>query len=174
MRLLRVESDGRLSCTKDYVNDEEIPPYAILSHTWKEGQEMIFDDLKYLDSLEDIDARHDEGCRKIRFCAQQAMRHGLGYFWVDTCCIDKSNNTELSEAINSMFRWYQNAKRCYVYLSDVKANSPGQREDNNTIIRPSHKNTNKRARAVSFSEFSNIIFWLQRLSTDAGECSHED
>jgi Heterokaryon incompatibility protein (HET) len=41
------------------------------------------------------------------------------YFWVDTCCIDKSNNNEPSEAINSMFRWYRNAAKCYVYLSDV-------------------------------------------------------
>ncbi|PVH68303.1 hypothetical protein DL98DRAFT_564697 [Cadophora sp. DSE1049] len=37
----------------------------------------------------------------------------------DTYCIDKSNNTELAEAINSMFRWYQKAARCYVYLSNV-------------------------------------------------------
>jgi hypothetical protein len=45
----------------------------------------------------------------------------LQYFWVDTCCINKSNNTELSEAINSMFRWYRNADKCYVYLSDVSS-----------------------------------------------------
>ncbi|PVH68258.1 HET-domain-containing protein, partial [Cadophora sp. DSE1049] len=31
----------------------------------------------------------------------------------------KSNNTELAEAINSMFRWYRHAAKCYVYLSDV-------------------------------------------------------
>jgi hypothetical protein len=37
----------------------------------------------------------------------------------DTICIDKSNNNELSEAINSMFRWYRDAVKCYVYLSDV-------------------------------------------------------
>jgi hypothetical protein len=34
-------------------------------------------------------------------------------------CIDKSNNNELSEAINSMFRWYRGAAKCYVYLLDV-------------------------------------------------------
>jgi hypothetical protein len=43
----------------------------------------------------------------------------LQYFWVDTCCIDKSNAVELQEAINSMFRWYQDATKCYVYLQDV-------------------------------------------------------
>jgi hypothetical protein len=42
--------------------------------------------------------------QKIFFCAEQAKRDSLGHFWVDTCCIDKANNTELSKAINSMFR----------------------------------------------------------------------
>ena len=128
MRLLRIESDGRLACTKDFVVDKEIPSYAILSHTWKEGQEMIFDDLRYLNNMEDIDAQHIEGYQKIRFCAQQAKRDGLHHFWVDTCCIDRSNSSELQEAINSMFRWYQKAEKCYVYLSDVEADASD--EDN--------------------------------------------
>jgi heterokaryon incompatibility protein (HET) len=63
------------------------------------------------------------GYKKIQFCAEQAIRDGLEYFWVDTCCIDKSNNTELSTAINSMFGWYRNAARCYVYLSGISASS---------------------------------------------------
>ena len=29
---------------------------------------------------------------------------------------------ELTEAINSMFRWYKHAARCYAYLSDVSTN----------------------------------------------------
>jgi hypothetical protein len=44
------------------------------------------------------------GYSKIQFCGEQAKRDGLQYFWVDTCCIDKSNSTELAEAINSIFR----------------------------------------------------------------------
>lgn len=119
MRLLYTTSGGRLRFTEDLIGDN-IPPYAILSHTWKEGQEVTFDNLKELDSMEDIDAQSKEGYQKIRFCSSQAKLHGLDYFWVDTCCIDKSNSSELQEAINSMFRWYQKAKRCYVYLSDVK------------------------------------------------------
>ncbi|KAH8719160.1 hypothetical protein GQ44DRAFT_687973 [Phaeosphaeriaceae sp. PMI808] len=122
MRLLYTTSDGKLRWTKDIIRSEEIPPYAILSHTWGE-QEVVFDDLKSLDSVNDIDAKRKASWDKIRFCAQQAKRDGLDYFWVDTCCIDKANNTELSEAINSMFRWYQNAKKCYVYLSDVEYNT---------------------------------------------------
>ncbi|KAI9778093.1 MAG: hypothetical protein M1839_008397 [Geoglossum umbratile] len=59
------------------------------------------------------------GYRKIRFCEEQAAKDGLQFFWVDTCCIDKSSSVELAEAISSIFRWYRDAVRCYVYLSDV-------------------------------------------------------
>jgi hypothetical protein len=122
MRLLYTTSDERLGWTEDLIG-KKIPPYAILSHTWKEGQEVTFADLKDIDNAENFDAQSMEGHRKICLCAQQAKLDGLDYFWVDTCCIDKSNNTELSKAINSMYRWYQNAKRCYVFLSDVESDT---------------------------------------------------
>jgi len=95
-------------------------PYAILLHTWGEGDEEVsFGDLK------DSSARTKtkDGYKKLRFCGQQAARDGLQYFWVDTCFNDKSNSTELSEAINSMFRWYRNAARYYVYLTAVSTNN---------------------------------------------------
>ncbi|KAI9770372.1 MAG: hypothetical protein M1839_003214 [Geoglossum umbratile] len=113
MRLLRLEVDGEFSLT-DFVGGDTIPPYAILSHTWGlDGEEVTFKDL--------VDGTgHDKtGYKKIRFCGDQARHDDLQYFWVDTCCIDKSKPAELQEAINSMFRWYHNATRCYVYLSDV-------------------------------------------------------
>lgn len=113
MRLLKYNNDGEFSLTKDFVGGE-IPEYAILSHTWgKDTEEVTYRDV--------IDGTGKEkvGYKKIRFCAQQASGDGLQYFWVDTCCIDKSSSAELQEAINSMFRWYQNAVKCYVYLSDV-------------------------------------------------------
>jgi hypothetical protein len=121
MRLLYTASDGRLNWTDDLV-DGQIPPYAILSHTW-DGQEVAFKDLKDYTNIEDVNAKLKGGYQKIFFCAQQAKRDGLDYFWVDTCCIDKSSSAELQEAINSMFGWYQNAKKCYVYLSDVECNN---------------------------------------------------
>ncbi|KAG0651479.1 Vegetative incompatibility HET-E-1 [Hyphodiscus hymeniophilus] len=52
---------------------------------------------------------------------QEAIQDGLNYAWVDTCCIDKDSSAELSEAINSMYEWYANAKKCYAYLQDVTA-----------------------------------------------------
>jgi hypothetical protein len=128
MRLLHITEDGKLKFTKDFIRPEEIPPYAILSHTWGD-EEVVFDDLKSLGSMEDIEANKPEGQKKIQFCAQQAKCDGLEHFWVDTCCIDKANHTELSEAINSMFRWYQNANKCYVFLSDIEGPSSENSDD---------------------------------------------
>ncbi|KAF1351448.1 hypothetical protein EJ07DRAFT_183822 [Lizonia empirigonia] len=111
MRLLKYEG-GELTITS--FDDSEIPPYAILSHTWgADGDEVAFAD------LETGDSRSKPGYEKIRFCGQQARQDGLQYFWVDTCCINKPDKAELAFAIRSMFRWYRNAARCYVYLSDV-------------------------------------------------------
>jgi len=114
MRLLKL-NNGELSLTKDQAS--KIPPYGILSHTWgDDDEEVTFQDLK--NGL----GKKKVGYKKIQFCAEEATRDGLQYFWVDTCCIDKSNNAELSEAIVSMFRWYRNATKCYVYLADVSVN----------------------------------------------------
>ena len=51
---------------------------------------------------------------------QQAVRDGLEYIWIDTCCINKASSAELSESINSMFKWYRDAAICYAYLDDVQ------------------------------------------------------
>jgi hypothetical protein len=53
MRLLYTASDGTLGWTKDIIRSEEIPPYAILSHTWGE-QEVVFDDLKDVENAQSI------------------------------------------------------------------------------------------------------------------------
>jgi hypothetical protein len=111
MRLLERLSSGDLKVVS--FNDEEPPPYAILSHTWVEGQEVTYNELVA------GTGKDKTGYNKIRFCGERAAADGLEYFWVDTCCIDKSVSHELSTAINSMFRWYQRASKCYVYLSDV-------------------------------------------------------
>ena len=77
------------------------------------------DEVTYQD-LQNDTTRNKKGYNKLIFCGNQALKDGLQYFWVDTCCINKHSSAELSEAINSMFRWYQRANRCYVYLSDVE------------------------------------------------------
>ncbi|RYN35568.1 hypothetical protein AA0114_g11714 [Alternaria tenuissima] len=113
MRLLEIQHDGTIALTEDLIGADNVPAYAILSHTWLPGQEVTFDEFKR--GL----GRDKAGFDKIRFCAQQAQGDGLRYFWVDTCCINKADAAELQHAINSMFRWYQEATRCYVLLTDV-------------------------------------------------------
>ncbi|KAF1951903.1 HET-domain-containing protein [Byssothecium circinans] len=90
-------------------------------------------------SAEHGTGKNKTGYNKIQFCGQQAERDGLRYFWVDTCCIDKSSSAELQEAINSMFRWYQNAERCYVYLSNVLYGSSDRDDECSRRWKPAFK-----------------------------------
>ena len=114
MRLLKLNDTAAFSLTRYFVSDD-IPSYAILSHTWGADTEEV----SFKDMMDGTAKSKVPGYNKIRFCGEQARRDGLQYFWIDTCCIDKSSSTELQEAINSMFRWYRDAAKCYVYLADV-------------------------------------------------------
>jgi hypothetical protein len=113
-RLLQRKPDGSIAFYETTSGD--VPAYAILSHTWGE-EEVLFQEVEANADMSTTVSK--AGWKKIQFCAKQAAADGLQYFWIDTCCIDKKNAVELSAAINSMFRWYQNASCCYVYLSDV-------------------------------------------------------
>ncbi|OTA68532.1 HET-domain-containing protein, partial [Hypoxylon sp. EC38] len=98
----------------EFVTNPREGSYAILSHTW-EDDEVSFQEFSDLAS-----ARSTRGSTKIKkTCALAKDKHHLQYAWVDTCCIDKTSSAELSEAINSMYRWYQEAAVCFVYLSDM-------------------------------------------------------
>ncbi|KAK3366724.1 hypothetical protein B0T24DRAFT_367243 [Lasiosphaeria ovina] len=110
MRLINVKT-YKLEEFLDY----KTPKYAILSHTWgDDGEELTFRDVE-----EGGIRKPGVGSAKFLGSCRQAVQDRLGYVWIDTCCIDKTNLVELSEAINSMFRWYQRASVCYAYLSDV-------------------------------------------------------
>lgn len=91
------------------------PPYAILSHTWGDDSEEVSYSNVLAGHLESPETRP----AKVSGCCDQARADGYDYVWIDTCCIDKTNSVELHEAINSMFKWYQGAAICYVYLADV-------------------------------------------------------
>jgi hypothetical protein len=96
MRLLSLTDTGEFTWY-EFVG-HQIPPYAILSYTWgADYNEVTFKD------LEKGTGKNKTGYAKVHFCSKQAIQDGLQYFWVDICCIDKLNNTELLEAINSMF-----------------------------------------------------------------------
>ncbi|KAI6151667.1 heterokaryon incompatibility protein-domain-containing protein [Pisolithus tinctorius] len=101
--------------------DDATTDYSILSHRWV-GNEVNYKEMTKLAKMENRDEiRERSGYQKIVKSCERAKEDGLKWLWVDTCCIDKRNSTELSEAINSMFRWYQNSKKCYAYLHDVAA-----------------------------------------------------
>lgn len=92
--------------------DDELQEYAILSHTWYNNESEV--------SFQDMDKSESKalvGYDKILKCCSLAQREGYEYVWIDTCCIDKTSSAELSEAINSIFRWYERAEVCYVYLN---------------------------------------------------------
>jgi hypothetical protein len=79
MRLLQLKEGGALSLVEVQGND--IPPYAILSHTWgSDKDEVNFQDLEHHAN------ESKAGYCKLSFCGEQAKKDGLEYFWVDTCC----------------------------------------------------------------------------------------
>jgi hypothetical protein len=107
MRLLHTEK-----LELEEFGGREIPHYAILSHTWGKGEV----------TLQDIGTNKAEklpGYKKVLNACSVTAKDGFEYIWIDTCCIDKTSSAELSEALNSMYRWYQEAEECYAYLADV-------------------------------------------------------
>src|SRR3979490_1113626 len=94
-----------------------IPHYAILSHTWGTAEEEVsFRDMrKHRDA-----AQWKAGYAKVKKCCLKAAQDGYPYAWIDSCCIDKRSSAELSEAINSMYKWYKKVKVFFVYLFDVR------------------------------------------------------
>lgn len=118
MRLINVDTLELSSFTDDY----EAPPYVILSHCWGDDEVTLQDVL----TRPQHELKYKKGWTKIaHFCLRVKQDTYLtgnvkcSWVWVDTCCIDKTSSAELSEAINSMFRWYQKAICCFVWLPDV-------------------------------------------------------
>ncbi|KAK4625034.1 Vegetative incompatibility protein HET-E-1 [Fulvia fulva] len=96
--------------------DSRCPKYAILSHTWG-SKEVALSDWQRLEYR-----ATRKGFAKIAgLCKLASSVYSLDYAWVDTCCIDKSSSADLSEGINSMYRYYEEAAVCIVYMSDVPA-----------------------------------------------------
>ncbi|KAI0448247.1 HET-domain-containing protein [Xylaria acuta] len=98
--------------------------YAVL-HRWV-GREITFDQLKG----ETAGLRSGKApartlqVDKIRGAAATARNLGIKWIWIDSCCIDRANAVEKTESINSMFKWYRDAKVCITYLSDVQKHEP--------------------------------------------------
>lgn len=112
MRLVNATESESGNFNIEEFTDYNTPPYAILSHTW-EQEEVALQDM-HEDSV-----KKKKGFEKIKKSCSLALANGFNYVWIDTCCIDKASSAELSEAINSMYRWYEEAEICYAYLADV-------------------------------------------------------
>ncbi|THU79679.1 HET-domain-containing protein, partial [Dendrothele bispora CBS 962.96] len=109
MRLLNTKTFE----VKEFLTDSDIPPFAILSHTW-EKDEVTFQDIQNLRK-----AKKKAGWSKIKNACNYVQQYKYDWIWIDTCCIDKSSSAELSEALNSMYQYYGDGRVCIAYLSDV-------------------------------------------------------
>ncbi|KAI5985151.1 heterokaryon incompatibility protein-domain-containing protein [Pisolithus albus] len=110
--------------------DDKTAKYVILSHRW--GNEVNYDEMTRLMSIDENhrnDVKQRGGYEKILKSCKQAQQDGYKWIWIDTCCIDKRSSSELSEAINSMYRWYHNSQKCYAYLHDVEDSIFPSRQD---------------------------------------------
>lgn len=127
MRLINVHTYK----LQDFIGDlSTYPSYAILSHTW-EKEEVSYRDMQNLSV-----AKWKRGFKKIEMCCRQAATDGYHWAWVDTCCIDQTSSAELSEAINSMYKWYESSMVCYAYLSDVTSVEKFKQKINSTLAAP--------------------------------------
>lgn len=111
MRLIHIVHTTKIELCE--FTEKQTPDYAILSHTWN-SFEISFSELSKL-----VAGPGPPMDSKVTRCCELAASKGWNYVWIDTCCIDKTSSAELSEAINSMFRWYRSANVCYAYLIDV-------------------------------------------------------
>ncbi|KAL2123705.1 hypothetical protein VTJ04DRAFT_70 [Mycothermus thermophilus] len=85
--------------------------------TWPAWVELLFADMA---DLERARITKPASVAKLEGLCTLARAQNLNYAWNDTCCIDKSSSAELSEVINSMYRWYAESRVCYAYLWDVQ------------------------------------------------------
>ncbi|KAI6151171.1 hypothetical protein BKA82DRAFT_771875 [Pisolithus tinctorius] len=107
--------------------DHRTTKYAILSHRWESNSEVGYREMAELMEMEEWkrdEVKKREGYRKIIKSCERAKKDGYKWLWIDTCCIERQSSTELSESINSMYRWYQHSGVCYAYLHDVETTFP--------------------------------------------------
>ncbi|KAI6044460.1 HET-domain-containing protein [Pisolithus marmoratus] len=109
--------------------------YAILSHCWGVANEEVqFKEMSELLTTSDSTRnklRSRAGYMKILGTCERAQKEGFELVWIDTCCINKESSSELSEAINSMYKWCADSRRCYAYLQDVETSDISAEPDSN-------------------------------------------
>jgi hypothetical protein len=72
----------------EFLNEAQIPPFAILSHTWEEDECTL---KEMQDPVASLVSRR-KGYRKIQLCCKQALKDGLEWVWIDTYAPLRSNS----------------------------------------------------------------------------------
>jgi hypothetical protein len=152
--------------------DSDTPPYAILSHTWVPDEEVSYQEMM------GHRWKRKAGFQKIKQCCSQALKDGLEWVWVDTCSIDKTSSAELSEAINSMFRYYSQAAVCYAYLTDVDSMVPVSSSTKPTALIESFRKSRWFTRGWTLQELlapCKLVFYSASWNSigDRSEWQHE-
>jgi len=93
--------------------------YAMLSHRWEIKEPLLRD----IEGMVVYKLKPVGGTRKLQSFCKVARDAGIRWAWSDTCCIDKNNNVELLESVNTMFVWYRHSALTIIYLSDVSPSS---------------------------------------------------
>ncbi|KAK3613287.1 hypothetical protein LTR56_027973 [Elasticomyces elasticus] len=122
--------------------DDQIPPYAILSHRWTDDEITYADFRKgrrkdsvgyekvlrlceaaqrysiWLQGSSDADPPQlmslaELKALKVACAAMHNTRILVKFVWIDTCCIDKKSSAELSEAIKNLRTAYAHAAACH-------------------------------------------------------------
>ncbi|KAI5357718.1 Putative NACHT nucleoside triphosphatase, heterokaryon incompatibility [Septoria linicola] len=109
MRLLNVHTLE----LEDFLHD--VPHYVVASHRWALGDEATTQDVKNKRNM------HKSGYQKVAGFARYVRERidNIDWIWIDTCCVNQDSSQEVTEAVNSMFRWYTEAELCIAYLIDV-------------------------------------------------------
>jgi hypothetical protein len=110
------------------------------------------------------------GLRKLVSACIQAKHYAIHYVWLDTCAIDKTSSAELQEAINSMYRWYEQSRLCYVYLDDVPADVRWDKSDDELLSYVAGLHTPGLLLAHSSND-SHLLIAVGHHQAGKGDCS---
>jgi hypothetical protein len=64
----------------EFLNEAQLPPFAILSHTWEEEGCT----LQQMQHPAATLVSRQKGHKKIQLCCKQALEDGLEWAWIDT------------------------------------------------------------------------------------------
>ncbi|OAX35521.1 hypothetical protein K503DRAFT_364265 [Rhizopogon vinicolor AM-OR11-026] len=92
---------------------------VMLSHRWEENEPLLHN----IQDKNVYELHALSGIAKSQSFCKTARDAGYRWAWIDTCCIDQTNNVEVQQSVNSMFLWYRHAALTIIYLSDVPRSS---------------------------------------------------